>query len=412
MNASLEQRVSERTKELEEATLKANAATLAKSEFLANMSHEIRTTLFGIIAQTELLKEQKDRFSSKDLEDLSVISESGDLLLHLINDILDFSKIEAKQIELESSTFNLSQLIGESISTVAYNAEKKELSIVFQQHGELNILLLGDSHRLKQILLNLLSNAIKFTPAGGKIKLDIELLKVEEAIAQIRFKVTDTGIGMDEPTRQNIFKRFTQAESSTTRQFGGTGLGLAISSQLVGIMGGQLTVESQLGKGSSFEFSLAFPVKEAEEPKEQPKTQACSQLGMHILVVEDNMANQFIIRRQLEALGCTHTTADNGAEALEILMSNSDIQLVLMDNNMPVMDGPKATKIIREWKDLEEVNSTQQIAAQLPIIIFTANTINPASFAHDFPQMTDYLVKPIKMKQLQDILVKYMPPSQ
>jgi len=409
MNASLEQRVSERTKELQEAIAAANAATLAKSEFLANMSHEIRTPLFGIIAQTELLKEQQDRFSSKDLEDLSIISESGDLLLHLINDILDFSKIEAHQLKLESFTFILGQLIEECISTLALSAQKKELAIIFKQRDEFKVSLSGDSHRLKQIILNLLSNAIKFTPTGGKITLDIELLKIEEEKkAHIAFKVADTGIGMDEATTQNIFDRFTQAESSTTRQFGGTGLGLAISSQLVAMMGGQLSAKSQLGQGSSFEFALNFPVVSPVEHKEPPKRKAYSQLGMHVLIAEDNQANQLIISRQLEALGCTHRIADNGAEALEVIKSDPDIQLVLMDNDMPVMDGAQAANIIRKWKYLDEASSTQRRAVQLPIIVFTATAINPANFETDYPQMTDYIVKPIRVQQLQDILEKYV----
>lgn len=407
-NQRLEQRVSERTRELEEATKKAQAATLAKSNFLAMMSHEIRTPLFGIIAQTELLKDQSDRFSSQDMEGLNVISKSGDLLLHVINDVLDFSKIEAQQMKLECSTFSLLKLLNECISTVARSAEKKGLSVTFAQSDKLNLCLTGDSHRLKQILLNLLSNAVKFTPNGGVIKLIVEILKIKDDHAQLQFKVTDTGIGMDEATRKSIFERFSQADSSTTRQYGGTGLGLSISSQLVSMMGGQLTAESQPGKGSSFQFSLTLQVAPQKEPIPKKKKQAYPQLGLSILIAEDNDVNQLIISRQLDALGCSYQLVADGAAALEILKSDSDIQLVLMDDNMPVLDGKSTSKIIREWGNEDGAGPVQSKASTLPIVLFTANVIDKFSLKNDYPHMTDFLVKPIGIQQLCDVLKKYL----
>ena len=408
MNRSLEKRVRERTKELEEVSRKAHIATQAKSDFLANMSHEIRTPLYGIIAQTELLKEQKNRFSEEDLKELAVISDSGDLLLHLVNDILDFSKIEEQQLHLEPHAFTPNLLVLESIATVASSAEKKGLHIDFEACKELEIPLLGDSHRLKQILLNLLSNAIKFTPKGGKISTSVQILTVEDSVAHLHFKVTDTGIGIDAATKNHIFDRFTQADNSTTRQYGGSGLGLTISSRLVSMMGGQLSVESHPGKGSTFDFSLPFPVV-ATKVIPKPQSKPYKQLGLNILIAEDNEINRKIIRKQLESLGCTMVFAINGLEALSILNTTPGIQLVLMDNNMPVMDGKRATKIIREWKELKSASPTQKIAAELPIIAFTANVIESSEFENEYPGMTDYLVKPLKMQKLHDALEKHLP---
>ncbi|MGZ0655006.1 ATP-binding protein [Coraliomargarita sp. W4R72] len=410
MNAQLESRVQQRTQELEAATQKANSATQAKSEFLATMSHEIRTPLFGIIAHAELLKERQQGFSAEEMEDLNAISSSGDVLLQLINDILDFSKIEAHQLELESSAFSLNELMKECISTVISSATKKEQSIHFPQLNKLNYSLSGDSLRLKQVILNLLSNAIKFTPQGGEITVTTELLGIVDKEARVQFLVTDTGIGMDHSTQQTIFNRFTQANSSTTRQFGGTGLGLAICSQLVAMMGGQLTVESQLGQGCTFGFSLKLPMVKTVELPVPPKRNTYSQLGLHVLVVEDNKANQLIISRQLKTLGCTYQLVDNGAESLAALRSDATIQIVIMDNNMPVMDGPEAAEIIRQWAHAEGASSTQISAAQLPIIVFTANVIDAATFHENYPNMSDFLLKPLKLQQLHNMLEKYSPP--
>jgi len=213
---------------------------------------------------------------------------------------------------------------------------------------------------------------------------------------------------MDAQTQKDIFNRFSQADNSTARQYGGSGLGLAISSQLVHLMGGQLAVESQLNKGSSFEFSLTFPLAETEVfPSQKLSTQPHAPLDLYILVVEDNKANQVLVGRQLKTLGCRYKLADNGEEALEILNSEAGIQLVLMDNMMPIMDGERATKIIREWANMDTASPTQKAAAQLPIIMFTANKVDAPQFKKDYPFMTDWVVKPLKISELRKVLEKY-----
>ncbi|MDQ8196007.1 ATP-binding protein [Coraliomargarita sp. SDUM461004] len=412
MNERLETRVNERTRELEAATQKANTASQAKSDFLATMSHEIRTPLYGIIAHAELLKQKQLERSQDELKDLNAIASSSEVLLCLINDILDFSKIEANQLKLETSVFSLNQLVKESIATVTSNATQKGLHVDFPQYRQDEVCLAGDSLRLKQIILNLLSNAIKFTPQGGAITVNAHLSKLKANQAQVQFAVTDTGIGMDTSIQQTIFNRFTQANSSTTRQYGGTGLGLAICSQLIVMMGGQLTVESEPNQGSTFAFTLTFPIVQQANKAAAPKRSTYAPIGMHILVVEDNLANQVIISRQLKALGCSLQVANNGAEAIEILESNSNFHLILMDNNMPIMDGLSAAKLIREWSQLKTSSPQQTHASKLPIIVFTANLIHPSSFQQHYPDMTDFLIKPLQIQQLHDMLVKFRPQAE
>lgn len=411
MNEQLETRVQERTQELEAASKKAHAATQAKSEFLATMSHEIRTPLFGIIAHAELLKDKNHNFSEENIKDINAIANSSDLLLSLINDVLDFSKIEANQLKLEAHTFSLQQLIQDCLDSVTPNATQKKLSLSDSTHAQEELFLSGDSMRLKQVLLNLLSNAIKFTAEGGSVTLNAQLAELKSNQAQVNFSVEDTGIGMVASAQDTIFNRFTQANSSTTRQYGGTGLGLAICYQLVQMMGGQLSVKSQLGQGSTFAFQLSFPVipqaPVAVSPSSGNSSANYSHFEQHILVAEDNPANQFIIRRQLESLGCTCQIVGNGAEALEALTQDANFDLILMDHHMPIMDGPQAAQKLRAWEQLTSPTQQQLTASKLPIIVFTANVIDEDRFSEDYPHMTDFLIKPLKMQQLQDILLKY-----
>lgn len=403
MNQNLEMRVSERTLELKAASERANAATQAKSEFLANMSHEIRTPLYGIIAQTEMLKSRKESLSPEDIEDLETVSESGNLLLQLINDILDFSKIEADQMELELNTFGLFHLVDGCLSIVAPSAKEKKLNIRFERKDRPEINVSSDSHRLKQVILNLLSNAVKFTPENGDITVQVIPLEVEDSSVKVQFEITDTGIGMDRRTVKNVFDRFTQADASTTRQYGGTGLGLAISSRLVKMMGGQLEVESEPQKGSRFSFTLSLAISQSI-PEKTTNSKTYTDLGLSVLVVEDNKVNQKIVCRQLDAIGCHYITAENGVEAIKVLEANPDIEVILMDFNMPILDGQGATQIIRDWKDDKSSTPLQKRAAELPIIAFTATTINQSTFEEKHPGMNAYIVKPIKLGELYTVL--------
>ena len=214
---------------------------------------------------------------------------------------------------------------------------------------------------------------------------------------------------MNKQAQKRIFERFSQADGSTTRRFGGTGLGLAISSKIVSIMGGELTVDSEINRGSSFKFTLSLPVSSVKT-----KATATSvlntenvKLGLHVLVAEDNLINQKIICRQLETLGCTHSNAKNGQEVLDILTTNENVQVVLMDCNMPVLDGPAATQVIRNWDQTTDATPIQKRAAQIPIIAFTATNIQAANFHADFPGMTNFLVKPVHMKELYSMLEPY-----
>lgn len=406
MNLELEKRVKERTEKLELATQQAKDATSAKSEFLANMSHEIRTPLYGIIAHADFLS-KRTHYSKEDTDDIRVISESGGILLRLIDDLLDFSKIEAGQLNLESGSFDLKCLVADCISMLSASAKNKQLEVDFIQPVGLNSNLTGDSHRIKQVLLNLLSNAIKFTPVSGNVTITVEIQQQDSDYAYLRFEIADTGIGMNAETLDNIFDRFTQADSSTTRNFGGTGLGLAICSRLIEMMGGKIQVYSQPNEGSTFFFELKFPkslkkiVDVSHELKEMPT------IGIHILVAEDNTVNRKIISKQLELLGCTFATAINGQEALAIASKDPSIQLILMDCNMPLIDGHEAAKTIRSWKELDGSSEIERRAAGLPIIAFTATTINSLEFDTEYPEMTDYLIKPVKLEALAEKLNVY-----
>jgi signal transduction histidine kinase/CheY-like chemotaxis protein len=409
MNRQLEDRVTERTKALETATKEALAANKAKGDFLANMSHEIRTPLYGIIAQTELLKGRSDA-SGKESDDFSIIADSGNHLLRLIDDILDFSKIEANQLKVENETFTLRHILDESILVISNSAQKKAVEINFNPTPELKISLLGDCLRLKQVLINLLSNAVKFTPEGGTVTVAAKVIKNDANQASVIFSVSDTGIGMDAETKKMIFERFTQADSSTTRRFGGTGLGLAISSRIVNMMGGELSAESEIDAGSRFEFTLQFAVSKVayEEPVKINLDYEKASLGLHVLVAEDNRINQKIICRQLDVLGCTYKTVSNGSEVIDTLNDDHDIELILMDCNMPILDGPSATQIIRNWADSDAATPTQKRLSQVPIIAFTATNIDPSLFKKEYPGMDDFIVKPARMHELHNALLPFI----
>jgi signal transduction histidine kinase/AmiR/NasT family two-component response regulator len=406
LNENLEQLVSARTRELEAATQRATAASLAKSEFLANMSHEIRTPLNGIIASADLLL-RGPHLPGEATEHVRLVAESGDLLLRLLSDILDFSKIEAGQLTLEKHAFKPTALIADTLALVAPKALASDLLLTSTVTPELSYYLEGDSYRLRQVLLNLVSNAIKFTRPGGRVQVTVTSPSLTADPIQINFAVTDTGIGIEAEALTRIFDRFTQADSSTTRRFGGSGLGLAISSHLVRLMGGNLEVESAPGKGSTFRFSLHFRPASITAPTPEPKLDSGSLLRLRVLVAEDNVVNQKIIASQLSRLGCSFTLAGDGEDALMQLETLPLPDVILMDCHMPRLDGWETSIRIRGWS--QDTDSVRRKASTLPIIALTAAAL-PEDRAHCAAAgMNQFIMKPVKLDELQRVLQPFSP---
>ncbi len=368
-NENLEALVAKRTHALEIATGQALASARAKGEFLANMSHEIRTPLNGIIASSDLLSRRPD-LTPAAAEHVRIIAGSGDLLLRLLGDILDFSKIEAGQLELEQHGVGLAALTRDTVMLLGASADVGGVRLEFTVETGLPPQVAGDGHRLRQVLLNLASNAIKFTPRGGQVGVNVTSMAPTANPVPVRFEVSDTGIGMDAATVTRIFDRFTQADTSTTRRFGGSGLGLAISAQLVRLMGGRLEVESSPGRGSRFFFTVLLPRMDTPAAAVVAARPVNTNLGMRILVVEDNAVNRSILAAQLGQLGCDHTAAGDGEEALLALGAGPVPDLILMDCHMPGLDGWETTRRLRAWAG--DPDPLRQKVAATPVVALTA----------------------------------------
>jgi signal transduction histidine kinase/CheY-like chemotaxis protein len=404
LNANLERLVSERTRDLEAATLRANEASRAKGDFLANMSHEIRTPLNGIIASADLLQHIPNLEPGAS-EHVRLISESGELLLQLLGDILDFSKIEAGQLELEKHSFELVPLVSDTMRLVTANASRGGVRLDLAVEPGLPKYFEGDSFRLRQILLNLFSNAIKFTPAGGWVQLTVAAAGGPDD--GVRFEVRDTGIGMDEPTIKRVFERFTQADSSTTRRFGGTGLGLAISSRLVGMMGGRLVADSVPGEGSVFYFTLPLTkIDAAPGTRAAPAPRPLS-LRLRVLVADDNVVNRKILAAQLEQLDCDYTMTVDGEAVLAALEHEPLPDVILMDCHMPNLDGWEATRRLRRWADDPHATPHHRKAALLPVIALTAAVLPEEQARCQEAGMTAFISKPVKLAGLQRTLLPF-----
>ncbi|MFA5263542.1 MAG: ATP-binding protein [Opitutaceae bacterium] len=405
MNENLERLVSERTRELEQASRQATAASRAKSEFLANMSHEIRTPLNGIIASSDLLMRRAD-LPPEAREYTRLISESGDLLLNLLGDILDFSKIEAGQIALEKHPFDLAGIVTNTVTLMARQAAEKSVRLDVTIAPGLARTFEGDSYRLRQVLLNLVSNAVKFSLPEGQVQIAITAPSAGADPMPILFEVRDTGIGMDESTTKRIFERFAQADSSTTRRYGGTGLGLAISSRIVQMMGGHLDVTSALGKGSAFFFTI--PLRPVEKPAAglvSPFQAAASPLNLRVLVAEDNAVNRKIIGSQLAQLGCPFTMAVDGEAALAALQEEPLPDVIIMDCHMPKLDGWETTRRIRNWAT--SPHAFQKRSATIPVIALTAAAYpEEKARCHD-AGMNAFVAKPVKLAELHEALLPY-----
>jgi PAS domain S-box-containing protein len=395
----------------------AQAAIRTRNEFLTNMSHEIRTPINGIMGMTQLALDTE--LNAEQTSYLQTVSGSADSLLEIVNDILDFSKIEAHKLELEIVEFDPRQCIGEAMRQLEVRAREKGLELVSHVFSGLPARLTGDPHRLRQILMQVAGNAIKFTGAG-----DVALYVEEEAGAagqvQLHFRVKDTGIGISREKQETIFAAFQQADGSSTRKYGGTGLGLAIASRLVQLMGGRLWVESELGVGSTFHFTAGFGA--AAAPSEVTRAGAAglsAAMGaaavgageaegahaetprvLRILLAEDNPVNRKVAVGLLQKRGHRVQTAENGVEALRAL-ETGPFDVVLMDIQMPEMDGLQAAIAIREME--------RESGAHLPIVAMTAHAMKGDREICLAAGMDAYITKPILPKELFATLQAVVP---
>jgi len=337
-------KIKETEERYKKAKDEAEKALEIKAEFLSNMSHEIRTPMNAIIGLSDIILQEPLEPQVRD--NLKSINQSADNLLVIINDILDFSKIEAGKVKIENTNFNFKYQLEHIKKTMTFKTDQKNLEFDVLIDEEIPKYLKGDPFRLNQVLLNLCGNAIKFTQSGS-VKILVKLVKKDDKYAQVHFLVRDTGIGITEDRQKDIFESFTQADVKVTRQFGGTGLGLTITKQLIHLMGGEIQVSSQLGKGSDFFFDLNFEI--STEGMDTPSNYSLIEkdlAGLSILVMEDNLINQKVIRQILNKWNCKVSIAGNGNLGLEQLKKHH-FDLLLMDLQMPVMDGYETTKAIR-----------------------------------------------------------------
>ena len=381
-------------REILESKFEAERTAKAKSEFLSNMSHEIRTPMNAIIGLSELLL--KESLTDKQLENLKSIKYSADNLLVIINDILDFSKIESGKIEFESINFDLFSKVQEIRKTFIFKAEEKGIGLKFHVDERISQFVIGDPFRLNQILLNLLSNALKFTKEGT-VSLIVDLVSEDEENVEIKFNVIDTGIGIPKDKLASVFESYTQAYTDITRRFGGTGLGLAITRELVTMQNGQINIESEPGKGSTFSVMLQFQ-KGIAENQATVDEQIAEMLekrdfdGMSVLLVEDNVMNQFVAHQVLELWNIKVDFENDGLEATDKLKIN-DYALVLMDLQMPVMSGYQATAFIRD-----KTNKLRN--PEIPIIALTADAFPETKKKVMEEGMNDFVTKPLEQNDL------------
>ena len=399
---------------MRDALIVAEQSNVAKTQFLANMSHEIRTPMNGILGMLQLLMHTE--LDEKQGHYVQKGYDCANYLLKLLGDILDFTKIESGKLELENIDFDLREEVESFLVLFGVQCKQKNIELSKYFDKKIPQRLVGDPNRIKQVLHNIANNAIKFTPSGGKIAIEFKATPSIGNQFLLAASISDTGIGIPPESQLKIFNIFSQADESTTRKFGGTGLGLAISKQLVEQMGGNITVDSKLGQGTTFTFTVKLEKSQIQQTHEKideneakPSVVKKVQYNSQILIVEDDEMNQEIARDVLTLFGCHVKTAPSGKQAIKAFQEDK-YDLILMDCQMPEMDGFETTEAIRR---LESLNETDDKSI---IIALTANAQKGTKDRCLAAGMDDCLLKPLKIQELSGVLQKYLrapqPPAQ